>query len=529
MLHISHLTRSIAAPFSDKLGALFPHGQRIEFEGEQLIVIPHGLDETRLLRNLGHAELPSPIEEHYDFPSADGLRPFKKQLLTSAAMTMNRRFFVLNSMGTGKTKACIWAFHFLQSVGKARRMLIVCPLSTVRFTWEREIFNTLPDLTVRVLTGTAARRRKLLAEDADIFIINHDGVGVIYNELKQRRDIDVVCFDEVATYRNARAQRSKLARELALTRSFVWGMTGSPTPTAPTDAFGLARLITPETAPRSFTQFRGETMLEVNQFKWVPKRGAADTVSKVLSPAVRYTLDEIVELPPVIEREIQIEMGARQHATYKMLKDHASALLKEGSITAINGGVLYSKLLQTSIGWVYGDDNKVYELDNHNRINALLDIIEGNVDSMRPDGKTIVFSPFISAMEGIATALSKAKIDFATVSGSTPTAKRGEIFQAFQHTDKLKVINAHPDCMSHGLTLTAADTIIWFGPTTKLETYEQANARIRRVGQTRKQQIIKLVASDAERLSYRRLEARQDLQDNVLGLIAELTQHESAT
>ena len=502
---------------------MFPHGKRLDYDGLDVLVVPHGIDETRLLRNLNWP-VPSPIEEHYDFPSADGKRPFTKQVLTCVLMTMHFRAFVLNDMGTGKTKACIWSFDFLRRIGMAKRMLVVCPLSTVRFTWEREFFNTIPNLKVAVLTGTAEKRRKLLAEKADVYIINHDGVGVIYRELKLRSDIDVICFDEAATYRHAKTDRFKLAYELAITRPYVWGMTGSPTPNDPTDAFGLAKLITPETAPRSFSHFRQETMVNVSQFKWVPKRGAADTVAKVLQPSVRFTLDEITELPPIYEREVEIEMGERQRKTYAMLKEHAAALLKEGTITAVNGGVLFSKLLQTSIGWVYGDDGKTYELDNHRRIAALLDIITGKVDSLRTDAKVLVFSPFISAMHGISAELKKAKIDFAEVSGDTTSAERGEIFQAFQHTAKFKVLNAHPQCMSHGLTLTAADTVIWFGPTTKLETYEQANARIRRVGQTRKQQIIRLLASPVERLTYSRLMQRRDLQDTILDIIAELTE-----
>ena len=324
MIHISHQTQSIAVPFDEQLASLFPHGVRFEFEGEKLILVPHGVEETRMLRNLGHTTLPSPIEEHYDFPSVDGKRPFAKQVLTAVLMIMNHQCFVLNGMGTGKTKAAIWAYHFLRRTGKVKRMLVVAPLSTLRFTWEREIFNTIPGLKVVTLTGTKARRLKLLAEKADIYLINHDGVGVIYKELKLRSDIDVICFDEAAAYRNARAERSKLARELAITRNYVWGMTGSPTPTAPTDAFGLARLITPNTAPKSFTHFRQETMLQVDSFIWKPKRGAAEIVSRVLTPAVRFTLDEIIELPPVVVREITIEMGPRQAATYKMLKDHAS-------------------------------------------------------------------------------------------------------------------------------------------------------------------------------------------------------------
>ena len=524
MIHISHPTQSIVVPYSPQLGTLFPHGQRFDFEGEQMILLPHGLDETKLLRNLGHDYLPSPIEEHYDFPSIDGKKAFAKQVATCVLMTMNPHAYILNGMGTGKTKAAIWAFHFLKSIGKADSMLVTCPLSTMRFVWEREIFNTIPGLKVRVLFGSAERRKKLLAEKADIYIVNHDGVKVIFHELMQRKDINVICFDEAAAYRNSKSDRAKTARALSKGRDFIWGMTGSPTPSEPTDAFGLAALITPETAPRSFVQFRADTMIQLNQFIWKPKRNAAEVVAKVLSPAVRFTLDEIVELPPVIEHEIDVPMGKEQAKTYKMLKDHAAALLKQGTITAVNGAACYSKMLQTSIGWVYGDDGKTYALDNHDRIKALMDIIECKVDILRPDGKVIVFSPYISSMEGVAAVLAHHKINFAKVSGATPHGERADIFQAFQHGSQLQVICAHPECMSHGLTLTAADTVIWFGPTTKLETFEQANARIRRVGQTRKQQVIKLVSSDAERVAYRRLAAKQDLQNNVLSIIAELTE-----
>src|SRR5215510_9639294 len=193
MIQISHATRQLVIRYEPRFAALFPHGRLIDFEGERMIVVPHGIDETKLLRNLDWP-VPSPIEEHYDFPSVDGKRPFTKQVLTCVLMTMNRNCFVLNDMGTGKTKSAIWAFDFLRRAGKARRMLVVAPLSTVRFTWEREIFNTLPNLSVAVLTGTADRRRKLLAEKHDVYIINHDGVKVIFPELKLRHDIDIICF-----------------------------------------------------------------------------------------------------------------------------------------------------------------------------------------------------------------------------------------------------------------------------------------------------------------------------------------------
>jgi len=506
---------------------MFPHGVRISWQGEELYVVPHGHDETRLLRNLGH-EVPAPIVEHYDFPSVDGLRPFDKQVLTAACMTMNPHCFVLNGMGTGKTKAAIWAFDYLQREGLANKMLVVAPLSTLEFTWAREIFNTMPHKRVVVLTGSAERRKKLLATDADIYIINHDGLKVIKDQLFHvdkrriietgRTDIDVICFDEAAAYRNARAERSKIARAVTKGRRFVWGMTGSPTPSAPTDAFGLAWLVVPEKAPRSFVQFRQDTMLNVSQFRWVPRKDAHEIVAALLQPGVRFTLDDIVELPPVIDREITVPMGKRQQEVYNAIRDHASAMLKEGTVTASNGGVVFSKLLQASVGWVYGDeDRKIFELDNEDRLKTLVDVV------LSADRKVIIFSPFKSATAGIATRLKAEGIDYANVTGDTPHKERSEIFQAFQHTDKYRVLNAHPECMSHGLTLTAADTIVWFGPVTKLETFEQANARITRVGQAHKQQVVRLVATPAERLLYRRLKDKHELQENILDLLQELT------
>jgi SNF2 family DNA or RNA helicase len=231
------------------------------------MAVPHGIDETRLMRNLD-IPVPAPIAEHYDFPSADGKRPFDKQVLTAASMTMNTRSFVLNGMGTGKTKSCLWAYDYLRSIGRAKRMIVVCPLSTMEFVWAREIMVTMPQYKVKVLSGSADRRRKRLAETADIYIINHDGLQVIADHLAKRKDIDTWCFDEASAYRNARADRSKLAQKLSKDAPNLWAMTGSPTPTSPTDAFGLAWLVNPKTAPKSFVQFRQSVLLQINQFKW---------------------------------------------------------------------------------------------------------------------------------------------------------------------------------------------------------------------------------------------------------------------
>src|SRR5690606_27599814 len=148
-----------------------------------------------------------------------------------------------------------------------------------------------------------------------------------------------------------------------------------------------------------------------------------------------------------------------------------------------NAGAVMNKLLQVSTGWVYTADGNTIALDNNTRIAALMDAINST------DRKVLVFAPFKHALAGISAALTSEGIEHATVSGDTSASERGQVFNLFQNTSKYRVINAHPQCLAHGVTLTAADTIIWFAPITSNEIYDQANRRIRRIGQKHKQLI----------------------------------------
>jgi SNF2 family DNA or RNA helicase len=172
-----------------------------------------------------------------------------------------------------------------------------------------------------------------------------------------------------------------------------------------------------------------------------------------------------------------------------------------------------SKLLQVASGWVYsGKRKEVVEIESPDRLTRLIDDIESCAD------KVLVFAPFKHTLLGISQALFGAKIDHATVSGDTTVKRRNEIFSAFQHTSRYKVIAAHPQCLAHGLTLTAATVIIWFAPVVSLEIYQQANARIRRVGQTKKQLILHYQATPVERKIYALLQRNQSMQNKLLEL-----------
>ena len=509
MIHVSAKHGVVGIPVREALVNIFPDARRVVTpEGTELVILPHELDIVRLMRNLGD-DVPAPILTQYDW---GGWKPYAVQMNTAAMLTTNFRAYVLNGMGTGKTKSAIWSFDFLRKKGIVKKALVVAPLSTLRFTWEREIFETCPHLRTTVLHGTADKRKQRLADpNIDVYIVNPDGLSIIEKELYKRDDINVLILDEGAMFRN-NSERSKTCMKIARHIKWCWHMTGSPTPQAPTDAWMQCRIVTPNTVPDRYGHFRDMVQYKVTSFKFANKPDAAQTVTRVMQPAVRYTLDDVVELPDLIERTVDIQLNSRQKAVYEKLRVAAAAMVDQREITAANSAVVINKLLQVSLGYVYDSEHNVVDLNPTDRLDALIDVINST------DRKVIVFSPFTHALDGIGKKLTHEGIDHAKIDGTVSQHARGEVFRLFQQTDRLKVLNAHPNTMSHGLTLTAADTIVWFGPTTSLEVFEQANARIRRIGQKHKQQVIMFQSTAAERRVYSLLRSKQKVQDHILEL-----------
>jgi SNF2 family DNA or RNA helicase len=137
----------------------------------------------------------------------------------------------------------------------------------------------------------------------------------------------------------------------------------------------------------------------------------------------------------------------------------------------------------------------------------------------------IVFVPFIHALAGIAAHLRAKGHVVSVVYGATPRGQRDRIFTAFQTLPSPRFLVAHPGCMAHGLTLTAANMIIWYSPPMSLETYDQANARIVRPSQTSRTLICHLAGTQVERLTYTRLRTRTRMQ----GVLLEMFRNQTKT
>lgn len=491
-----------------------------------LVAVPHRPDETRVLRNLGF-EVPDPMPIHYDWPKVNGAHdPFAAQRTTANFLAMHSRAYCLNGMGTGKTNSALWAYDYLRRTKQVKRMLVVCPLSTMERTWADSVFFTFAHLDCAVLHGTRERRLKLLAQEVNVYIINIDGLATIRDELAERTDIDLVVVDELALARNSGTERWKTLHTICnkqVSRR-VWGMTGSPTPNSPTDAWAQCKLITPDNpeVPKYFGKFRDMVMKQLSPFKWVARHDATETVHKMMQPAIRFALEDCVDLPEqtVVTREAA--MTKEQTKAYKDMLGKLATEYQGGQILAVNEAVKANKLIQIACGVAYGTDGTEVVLPSTPRLEVLKELIDEST------GKVIVFVPLTAALESVAQVL-RADWSVEVVHGETSKTERDRIFGEFQSQPDPRVLVANAATMSHGLTLTAATTIVWYAPVHSNEIYEQACARVRRPGQKHTTVIAHIAGSDVERRVYKRLQDKQSMQGLLLDLVREGSKNELAT
>lgn len=494
-----------------RVTTLIPHAKKVVMDGREFLLVPHKLDEHKVLRNLGY-DLSPPILTEYAWPIVNGFAPFDAQRYTAALITTNERCFVLNDLGTGKTRAALFAWDFLRRQGVVNRLLVIAPLSTVRRTWWVEVMQTFSGLKCNVLHGSFEKRCRLLAEPADIYVINHDGVKVMYNELVARADIDMIVYDELTAVKTHTSDRWKITNKLLQTRQRVVGMTGEPTPQAPTDAYGQIKIITPRALDNwSFGRFRDHTMKKITNFKWLSKPDAMERVFHMMQPSVRFTRDQCMDLPPMQVVDYDCALSKEQRELFNYLKRELAADVAAGKITTANEADKINKLIQIVLGCVYAEQG-VQHLDCSPRLTLLEEIIDAS------HGKVIVFTPYKHNLAMLEQHLAK-KYTVAAVSGDVPPAKRDQIFARFQLEPDPRVLAAHPQCMSHGLTLTEASTIVWWGLPPSVEIYDQANARISRPGQKRSQYIARIVSTTLEAQRYKQIEKKVSDQGLLLDMV----------
>lgn len=476
------------------------------------VIVNWGIDETQVLRNMG-INAPSPIEGRYKWTGR--YDPYDHQKTTASFMTLNKKSFCFNEQGTGKTASAIWASDYLLTQGKVNRVLVICPLSIMESAWRNDLFNFAMHRKVDVAYGSAKKRKEIIQNDAEYVIINYDGLEIVSEEVANG-GFDLIIVDEATHYKNVQTKRWKTLNKLVGKDTWLWMMTGTPAAQSPTDAYGIAKLVNPEGVPRFFGSFRDQVMQKITNFKWIPKENSTDTVHQALQPAIRYTKEECLDLPPMVYVKREVDMTAQQKKYYKELKNKMIMQAAGEQITAANAAVSMNKLLQISSGAVYTDNGEALEFDISNRYKVMREVIDES------SKKVLVFVPFKHTIDLLTDKLRKDGITTEIIRGDVTAAKRTDIFKRFQEQDDPKVLVIQPQSAAHGVTLTAANTVIWWAPTSSLETYAQANARVHRSGQDQKCTVVHIQGSYVEKRVYSLLDSRIDIHTKMIDLYKEV-------
>lgn len=483
------------------------------FGGKQLLQVKHDLNNTIILNSLGFS-IDSPILHYYEWPLVKGkYPPMSHQKLAADFMTQNRKCFNLSEPRTGKTYSILYTIDFLKQQGLIRKAIIYSTLSTLEQVWSQSIFDTFHHLSYSVVCGTSAQRKERLNDDVDIYIINHDACKHLKKEIGDKKDIDFVAWDEADNLTNGQTATWKSFNKLVRPDQRLVLATGTPTgENRPTDAWSLAHLVSPSNVPKYFGAFQRDTMIQISQFRWVPKKDAQDKVHAALQPAICFRkADVLKDLPEVTYERRVCELSEEQQRMYKEMKKDMEANYGSEQLTAVNAADRLTKLLQILLGVYKVGDDEYVPIDCQPRINTILECLR------HTDEKSVIFIPFTGALRHYHKEIKK-HFSCEYVDGSVSKSKRDEIFHNFQNGKHPHVIVSHPKTTAHGLELSKADKIIWAGPVHSGRTYMQACERNNSSLQKNPMSVFSIGANDLEWKIYDKLQAKKDMQNNVLDL-----------
>ncbi len=491
--------------------------------------VPRTLASCQVLRYYNYPCPPIITNENYDWPIEPGKTPGAHQIAMANFDALHRKCFNLSDPGTQKTHAKIWfADWMMQQYPKGKcRCLIVAPLTILETVWSENIFKTLLSRrSVEILYGTDGKRSALLAKKSDFAIINFDGVGVgattrkglqlggFSANLANDDEIQIVIIDEADAYCDSQTKRSRIARQIFGKRSYLLLQTGTPTGTAPTDAYGMAKLVNGAFG-KSFASFRAETMYKpyANGFKWLPLKEGYDRARKLLTPAIRFSIDEVwkdrPDLPPAETRKVALT--PEQEKALAELKRDLQVQLKSGALVdAVNEASARTKYLQIVLGAVYDTTHKAHQIEAGPRY-AEIKYLVG-----RTPNKVLIFSSLTSIVNLLYKHLSK-DWKCGIINGDVDQKERVRLIHAFEKEPDFKVMIMDPQPTAHGINeFVVADTVIWCGPTEKTRLYIQGNARAHRPGQKNTVFRYHVVATKLEQEIFHRLETNTSLQGALL-------------
>lgn len=439
-------------------------------------------------------------------------------------------------MGTGKSFMLINNAALLYDRGKINGLLIVAPKGVYRNWFSTEIPKHMPDHVVHRMALWSASPRKAeqaaldslfeVSEDLKILVMNIEAFSTQKGLKFAQRFLLVhdamMAIDESTTIKTPGSARSKNTEKAGIRAKYRRIMTGSPITKSPMDLYQQCAFLSDDCLDcPSYYSFQAryavtiERQLASHSFKQIVGYRHLDELKKKIdSFAFRVKKEECLDLPDKLYIKREVDLTDEQVTAYNQMRLMALAQFDTGTVSTVNALTQLMRLHQIVCGHVKLDDGTVRPLANK-RVEELLAIVE------ETDGKMIIWANYRHDIEAIRLALQKAygMSAVAAYYGDTHADERQEIVTQFQDPDsELRFFVGNPSTGGYGLTLTAANVVVYYSNSFDLEKRLQSEDRAHRIGQTKNVTYIDLIAvNTVDEKIVRALRDKINIATQVLG------------
>jgi SNF2 family DNA or RNA helicase len=440
-------------------------------------------------------------------------KPYAHQM-TALEKSWNRETYAyFMEMGTGKTKVLIDNLAMLYDKGKVNGALIIAPKGVIGTWYNNEIPTHLPTHIApeTVLWKSAINKKQqekldslfTTGEDLHILIMNVEAFsttkGLNFAEKFLSCHRAMMAIDESTTIKTPTAKRTKNIIKLAAHARYRRIMTGSPVTKNPLDLYTQCDFLSPwlldfvsyyafrnRYAEMKTLHMHGRQIQVVNGFK-----NLGELSDKLKGFSYRVLKEDCLDLPDKIFIKREISLTPDQRKLYEQMKKEAIAILKGKQSTTVNTLTQLMRLQQITCGHFTADDGATQPIPN-NRITELMDVLE------ETEGKAIIWAHYQYDITAIIKAVSKKYGQESIVDyyGLTPQENRQPNIKRFQDDPKCRFIVGTPSTGGYGITLTAANTVIYYSNGYDLEKRLQSEDRAHRIGQKKSVTYVDLMADD---------------------------------
>lgn len=433
-------------------------------------------------------------------------------------------FVDFSDAGTAKTRVELEVFAARRrKKGKAKGgcALVVCPRTLMKTAWGNDVEKYTPDISFSVCYTD--KRDKHFAVDADIYIVNTDGVNWL---LKQKpaffAKFDTLIIDEITKFKHHTSARSRALKKISKYFKHRSGMSGTPNTRSITDVWHpMLVLDDGRRLGTSFFAFRSAVCNPVQvgprseMVRWEDKDGAEEAVfSQLADVVIRHDFDTVMKhVPPQDIDPMEWDLSKTQMKAYQEMEATQMMILEKQKavVSAINAATVRGKLLQVASGAVYATPDQYHIIDT-GRYELVLDLCESRKHPL-------VFFLWKHQKNQMVEEATKRGMRFAVFDGEASDKQREEYERNYQN-GWYDVMFAHPETVAHGLTLTKGTSIIWASPTDNLEWWAQGNRRQRRGEQTERTEVVVILAKGTieEKIYHTNLKTKNARMDNLLSL-----------